>query len=335
MKKKILLAMVGTVSVLTLAACSSGSNADIATLKGGKITVEDFYDQAKLNSTNQGIVRDMIIYKVMDNKYGDKVTKDMVNEEFDKTKEQLGDNLDSQLQAAGYTEATYKDYLRNNLVLKEGLKAHIKLTDDDLKAAWDSFHPEVEAQIIAMTSEEDAKKVQEDAKKDDADFAKLAKENSVDTTTKDDGGKIKFDSQSTTVPAEVKEAAFKLKDGEVSDVISSTSSTTYTTTYYIVKMDKNKAKGNSMDPYKDEIEEIATNTKLNDQTFVMNTISEELKEANVKIKDSAFDNVLSGFVSTDDSASSTDSSEKASDQSSESTATSESAAATDSTDSSK
>ena len=64
-----------------------------------------------------------------------------------------------------------------------------------------------------------------------------------------DGGKIKFDSQATTVPAEVKEAAFKLKDGEVSEPIAATNMQTYQTTYYVVKMTKNKAKGNDMKPY--------------------------------------------------------------------------------------
>ena len=82
------------------------------------------------------------------------------------------------------------------------------------------------------------------------DFSKLAKDKSTDTTTKEDGGKVKFDSTTTTVPTEVKEAAFKLKDGQVSDVITSTNTSTYATEYYVVKMVKNQNKGNDMDKYK-------------------------------------------------------------------------------------
>lgn len=37
--------------------------------------------------------------------------------------------------------------------------------DDELKAAWDSFHPEVEAQLIKLTSEDDAKDVLKEAQK--------------------------------------------------------------------------------------------------------------------------------------------------------------------------
>ena len=47
MKKKLILAAVSALSVLTLAACSGSSSNEIATMKGGKITVEDFYEQAK------------------------------------------------------------------------------------------------------------------------------------------------------------------------------------------------------------------------------------------------------------------------------------------------
>ena len=56
--------------------------------------------------------------------------------------------------------------------------------------------------------------------------------------------------------------------------------------------DENKAKGNDMKPYEKEIKKIAEETKLADQTFVSKVISDELKAANVKIKDDAFKNAL-------------------------------------------
>ena len=139
------------------------------------------------------------------------------------------------------------------------------------------------------------------------DFSKLAKDKSTDTETKEDGGKVKFDSTTTTIPAEVKEAAFKLKDGEISDVITTTNPTSYATEYYVVKMVKNQNKGNDMDKYKDQLKDIATETKLSDNAFTTKVIGEELKDANVKIKDDAFENVLSAFTTT--SSSTKDSSE--------------------------
>jgi foldase protein PrsA len=300
MKKKILLATAGLLSVIVLGACSGSSNQDIATMKGGKITVEDFYNEAKKEQSNQSLVRNMIIYKVFENAYGDKVTDKQIDKEYKKQEKQLGDSFESQLQSAGYTKKSYKEYLKQSLAFQEGLKAHVKITDKDIKAAWDSFHPEVTARIILASSEDEAKEIKKQLD-DKGDFAKIAKEKSQDSTTKKDGGEIKFDSQSTTVPSEVKEAAFKLKDGEVSDVITAMDSSTYQSSYYIVKMEKNSSKGNDMDKYKKELKQIAEDTKMADQTFSSEVISKELKKANVKIKDDSFENILSDFLTTNSS----------------------------------
>ena len=301
MKKKILLATAGLLSVVVLGACSGSSNQDIATMKGGKITVEDFYNEAKKEQTNQSLVRNMIIYKVFENAYGDKVTDKQIDKEYDKQAKQLGDSFESQLKSAGYTKKSYKEYLKQSLAFQEGLKSHVKITDKDLKSAWDSFHPEVTARIILASSEDEAKEIKKQLD-DKGDFAKIAKEKSQDSTTKEDGGEIKFDSQSSTVPSEVKEAAFKLKNGEVSDVITAMDSSTYQSSYYIVKMEKNSSKGNDMDKYTTELKQIAEDTKMADQTFSSEVIAKELKKANVKIKDDSFENILSDFLTTNSSS---------------------------------
>ena len=108
---------------------------------------------------------------------------------------------------------------------------------------------------------------------------------------------VKFDSTSSDVPTEVKSAAFALKDGEISaEPIAVTDASTYQTSYYVVKMVKTQAKGNDMDKYKKTLKKIATDNKLNDSTFVTKTIGEELKKANVKIKDKTFADVLSTYI---------------------------------------
>lgn len=341
MKKKLILAAVSALSVLTLAACSGSSSNEIATMKGGKITVEDFYEQAKTDQNNQSLIRQLIVLKVFDQKYGDDVTEKMIDKQYDQTAKQYGDSdkFESALEASGLTKKSYREQIRQQLALQEGLKANMDIGDDELKAAWDSFHPEVEAQLIKLTSEDDAKDVLKEAQKDGADFSKLAKEKSTDTATAEDGGTVKFDSTSTTVPAEVQTAAFALKDGEISEVISATDASTYTTSYYIVKMVKNQDKGNDMDKYKDQITEIAQNTLLNDSTFVAKTIGKELKAANVKMKDEDLADILSDYVSATETKDSTDSSatdasdnkENATDSTKESTETT-SSSATDSSE---
>jgi len=304
--KKRFLALAIVLGTGLLSGCTNAGEKTAVSYKGGTISEQEVMDSLKKMQGADSAVQQLIVYQVFEDKYGDDVSTKEIDSQYDQTKKQLGDSFDSQLKSAGYTEQTFKDSIKQSLAFQEGLKKHIKLTDEDLKTAWESFHPEVEAQIIQVASEDDAKDVKKAADKGD-DFSKLAKDKSTDSETKEDGGKVKFDSTTTTIPAEVKEAAFKLKDGEVSDVITATNTTSYATEYYVVKMVKNQNKGNDMDKYKDQLKEIATETKLSDNTFTTKVIGEELKDANVKIKDDAFENVLSAFTTT--SSSTKDSSE--------------------------
>ncbi|HFX3737157.1 TPA: peptidylprolyl isomerase [Enterococcus faecium] len=301
--KKRFLALAIVLGTGLLSGCTNAGEKTAVSYKGGTISEQEVMDSLKKMQGADSAVQQLIVYQVFEDKYGDDVSTKEIDSQYDQTKKQLGDSFDSQLKSAGYTEQTFKDSIKQSLAFQEGLKKHIKLTDEDLKTAWESFHPEVEAQIIQVASEDDAKDVKKAADKGD-DFSKLVKDKSTDTTTKEDGGKVKFDSTTTTVPAEVKEAAFKLKDGQVSDVITSTNASTYNTEYYVVKMVKNQNKGNDMDKYKKELKEIATDTKLSDSTFQNKVIGEVLKDANVKIKDKDFENVLSTFTSDSSTASS-------------------------------
>ena len=301
--KKRFLALAIVLGTGLLSGCTNAGEKTAVSYKGGTISEQEVMDSLKKMQGADSAVQQLIVYQVFEDKYGDDVSTKEIDSQYDQTKKQLGDSFDSQLKSAGYTEQTFKDSIKQSLAFQEGLKKHIKLTDEDLKTAWESFHPEVEAQIIQVASEDDAKDVKKSADKGD-DFSKLAKDKSTDTTTKEDGGKVKFDSTTTTVPTEVKEAAFKLKDGQVSDVSTSTNTSTYATEYYVVKMVKNQNKGNDMDKYKKELKEIATDTKLSDSTFQNKVIGEVLKDANVKIKDKDFENVLSTFTSDSSTASS-------------------------------
>ncbi|WP_207696094.1 foldase PrsA [Enterococcus sp. DIV0212c] len=311
MKKKLILAAAGVFSIFALAACSGGSQ-DIATMKGGTITVNDFFDQVKTQQASQQAVQQMIIFKVFDQKYGKDVSDKDVQAKFDETKKSIkdqGGNFEDQLKQAGLTEKSYKEQIKKSLAYQAGIKSHIKITDADLKASWETFHPEVEAQIIQVATEDEAKEIKKQLT-DGGDFTKIAKEKSTDTATKENGGKVKFDSQTETVAEAVKTAAFKLKDGEISEPIQATDATGYQSTFTIVKMVKNKDKGNDMAPYKKELKKIAETAKQNDQEFVQKVTSEVLADANVKIKDDAFKDVLAGLVETKDSAKSSDSSKK-------------------------
>ncbi|MCF1584952.1 peptidylprolyl isomerase [Tetragenococcus koreensis] len=321
-KKKIILSMTCLLSVFGLAACSGDSDTDdeIATMKGDTITVGDFYDKAKTDQNNQQIVLDMIISQVFTEKYGDEVSDDEVDQQITDT---FGDEdtLNQQLEASQMSRDELEETYRQSLAVQKGLEDHVNLTDDDLKEAWESYHPQVEAQLIAVTSEDDANEVKDEVDEDDADFGKIAEENSI-APSKEDDGNVKFDSTTPAeeVPDEVKEEAWDMEDGDISDPIAVESD--YGSGYYILKMNKNQDKGNDMDKYEDEIQEVATDNKINDQEFTTQVIGEELQDANVKIQDEAFSDVLAQF--TDAANSDDSSSDSADEETTEATETEES-----------
>lgn len=266
-------------------------------MKGDTITMEEFFDEIKTDQQVQGKLQNSIIFKVAENGYGDKVDKKDIDKMFNEQKEQFGDQFESQLAAAGMTEAKYKETIKQSLAFKKMQESHVKVTDKDLKAVWATFHPEVEVDLIGMTDEKEAKKVLEKVKDGD-DFAKLAKKYSEDPS-KDEKGRVMFDSTSTAVPEEVQAAAYKLKDGKTSDLIEVTQTGqdgSESKGYYIVKMVKNQEKGNDMKPFKKKLTKLATDQKMADSEFIQSVISKELKKANVKIKDNSLKGVLAGFV---------------------------------------
>ncbi|HEM6101036.1 TPA: peptidylprolyl isomerase PrsA [Streptococcus suis] len=305
--KKILAGAVTLFAAVTLAACSNAADKDIITMKGNTITVSEFYEKVKTNSQAQQVLLSMVISNVFENQYGDKVSAEEVNKEYDKKAEQLGASFNAALSSAGLTEESYKEQIRTNKLVEYAVKqaAEKELTDENYKAAYDAYTPEVTARVIKLADEAKAKEVLAAAQAEGADFAQLAKDNSTDTTTKDNGGEVKFDSTSTTVPAEVQKAVFALDAGQVgASVISSVDMKTYTTSYYVVKLDAKSEKSAKWEDYKDKLKEIILAQKQRDSSFVATVLKEALQKANVKVKDSAFQNLLSQYVTTEESSSS-------------------------------
>ena len=320
MKKKILTGAVTLFSVVALAACSqTAKDKDIVTMKGETITVNEFYDQVKNNGSSQQVLLQMAIKQVFEEKYGKKVTDKEVEEAFEKMKSAYGSAFQNVLAQSGMTEDAYRDQIRANKLVEYAVKkaAEKELTDDNYKAFFETYTPEVTAQIIKVDSEEKAKEVLEKAKAEGADFGQLAKENSTDKDTKDKGGEVKFDSTSTTIPDAVKKATFALEENGVSDVITVRGRQNYSASYYIVKLMKKSQKSEKWTDYKKQLKEGILTQKQNDASFIRSVISKELKEANLKVKDPAFQNVFAQYVEGDTSSSSSKEESKSQSSSSE------------------
>lgn len=291
MKKKFVAGAVTLLSVVALAACAkSGSDKDIVTMKGDTITVGDFYDEIKHNQGAQQYLFQMTINKVFEKEYGSKVSDKDVEKKVDEQKKQLGEAFNSYLTQQGLTEETNKQQIRSNLLLEYAVDQAIskELTDEAYKKAFETYTPEITANVIKLDSEEKANEVLASVKAEGADFAQIAKENSTDASTKDKGGEITFDSGTTTVPTRVKEAASKLDVNGISDVVIDPASQKSAGAYYIVKVTKKEEKGSDWKKYEKRLKEILTAERKNDANFIRSIIAKAMTNANIKVKDDAF-----------------------------------------------
>ena len=291
MKKKFVAGAVTLLSVVALAACAkSGSDKDIVTMKGDTITVGDFYDEIKNNQGAQQYLFQMTINKVFEKEYGSKVSDKDVEKKVDEQKKQLGEAFKSYLTQQGLTEETNKQQIRSNLLLEYAVDQAIskELTDEAYKKAFETYTPEITANVIKLDSEEKANEVLASVKAEGADFAQIAKENSTDASTKDKGGEITFDSGTTTVPTRVKEAASKLDVNGISDVVIVPASQNNAGSYYIVKVTKKEEKGSDWKKYEKRLKEILTADRKNDANFIRSIIAKAMTNANIKVKDDAF-----------------------------------------------
>ena len=312
MKKKFVAGAVTLLSVVALAACAkSGSDKDIVTMKGDTITVGDFYDEIKHNQGAQQYLFQMTINKVFEKEYGSKVSDKDVEKKVDEQKKQLGEAFNSYLTQQGLTEETNKQQIRSNLLLEYAVDQAIskELTDEAYKKAFESYTPEITANVIKLDSEEKANEVLASVKAEGADFAQIAKENSTDASTKDKGGEITFDSGTTTVPTRVKEAASKLDVNSISDVVIVPASQNNAGSYYIVKVTKKEEKGSDWKKYEKRLKEILTADRKNDANFIRSIIAKAMTNANIKVKDDAFKATFNQYMQnigakTEDSSSS-------------------------------
>lgn len=327
MKKKLALGLITLLSVTTLAACSnSKENTSVITMKGDTITVSDFYDQVKNSTAAQQSMLTLVLSRVFEKQYGDKVSEKDVNEAYNKTAESYGASFSQALTAAGMTADSYKQTIRLQKLIEYAVnkEAEKALTDENYQKAYANYTPEVSAQLIKLSDEAKAKSVLEQVRAEGADFAAIAKENSTDSTVD-----YSFDSASKALPADVKNAAFGLGVDSISEVLTVLDSATYTTNYYIVKVTKKTEKAADWKEYKEQLKKVILAEQTADGSLQKKIITEALQKANVKVKDQAFAGILSQFAlsnkATGSSSMSSDSSvSQASTEASSSEAASES-----------
>jgi len=292
---KWVLALAGLLMVTVVAGCSG--NKTVATLKGGRITQEEYYKEMKSSSSGKQTLQTMIITKALESQYGKDVSTKQVDKEYNKYKSQYGSSFSSILSQNGMTTAQFKKNIRTNLLTEVALKKNKTVTNAQLKKEWKSYQPKITVSQILVAKKDTATEVIGKLQNGE-DFSKLAKKYSTDSATKNNGGKMDaFDNDSTSVDSDFKTAAYKLD--KVGDYTTEPVKTSYG--YSIIKLDKKPAKG-KMSDHTAELKSKIYASWMQDSTVMQKVISKVLKKANVSIKDSDLKDVLSGYVSSSNSS---------------------------------
>ncbi|OOR30099.1 peptidylprolyl isomerase PrsA [Bacillus cereus] len=270
MKGKNTFIITALISILMLSACGQkNDSATIATTTNSTIAKSDFEKQLK-DRYGKDMLYEMVAQDVITKKY--KVSNDAVDKEVEKAKDQYGEQFKATLENNRLKdEEDFKNQIRFKLSLNEAIKQSV--TEKDVK---DHYKPEIKASHILVSDENEAKEIK---KKLDTgtSFEELAKQESQDILSKDNGGDLGYFGAGKMTP-EFEKAAYKLKPGQISNPVKSPNG------YHIIKLtDKKDLK--PYDEVKDSIRKDLEEERITDPSFGQKLLQDELKKADIKIND--------------------------------------------------
>lgn len=289
MKKKIL----SSVLLLSLALVATGCSKDeeVASIKGESITQSQLYNELK-TEYGSATLQTMLVNKTLEKEYGDKVSKDEVDKAYKEIENQYGGEkqLEEVVSMYGYNDLdAYKKAIKQNLLVEAMVKDKVALSDEDYKEYFDNM---ADFDLIQVEDEAKAKELIAKIEKGE-DFNELAYENSVDTYTSSNEGKVGLTDlrNEDTYPKQLMEAVSKMKDGEISKEPIKTDYGVF-----IVKINTNlKTSDAKLDDYKKQIEEYVMTNKSQDSEFVQTELGKLLKEYKVVIADEDLKDALNSF----------------------------------------
>lgn len=259
-------------------------NKDAAAEVNGEVITQDELNEILNNTYGNDILEALISEKLIEQAASKKnltVSKAEIDDEYQTVVDSYGGDeaFKETIAASGVTEAQVKADIKSYLLAEKLLKPGIKISEDEMKQYFEdnkaSFatDDQVKASHILVADEKTANEIKEKLANGE-DFAKLAKEYSTDTSTKDNGGDLGYFSEGDMV-AEFEEVAFTLAVNEISSPVK----TDYG--YHIIKVvEKKEATEAKYEDHKKEIEATLLDEKLS--TEYTSWLEDAKKDADIK-----------------------------------------------------
>jgi foldase protein PrsA len=267
--KKVVLALAAATSLFALSACNNAESEAVVETKAGNITKEEFYEAMK-DRFGEDVLTELVHEKVLSKKY--EISDKEIQTEFDNLKTQYGDQFTSVIEMQG--EDVVKQMVKVDLLRKKAAEKEVEVTDKDLKAYYDTLEGQIRASHILVADEATAKEVKKKLAAGEK-FEDLAAEYSTDPGSGQNGGDLGWFGEGAMVK-EFQDAAFKLKEGEVSEPVKSEFG------YHIIKVTETVKPFEEM---KESLKEEVRKQKIQQPDTIQNALNKVIKDANVDVKD--------------------------------------------------
>ncbi|MFZ5967918.1 MAG: foldase protein PrsA [Bacillota bacterium] len=262
---QILFVVLLVVVITAVSGCQNQNKEIVATVGDKNITKDELY-QRLVKQNGAQVLDALITEKIIEleaQKQNIKVTEADLEKEIQEIKDYYGgeDTFNQALASAGYSIEDVKKDMKINVEIEKLLEPSITITEDEMKQYFDdnketfAQQEQVKASHILVDSVEKAQEVKKKLT-EGKDFAELAKEYSLDTGNKDQGGELGYITKGQMVP-EFENAVFSMKVGEISDPVKTEFG------YHIIKVeDIKQAKEANYEESKDKIKDILMGQKI-------------------------------------------------------------------------
>jgi foldase protein PrsA len=237
----------------------------VARVNGEAISKGELYDLLVSQYGTEAL--DSLISERIVSMEAKKQNIDVSQTEKDKEMKKLTDSYGGEevfqqtIEASGVSIEEVEKDIEMYIKIQKLLEPNIKISEEEMKAYFEENKDlygtveQVKARHILVDKEETAKEIKNKLSAGE-DFAKLAKQYSIDNSTKAQGGDLGYFSKGQMV-AEFEEAAFSLGINEISEPVK----TEYG--FHIIQvLDKKAAKEGNFEENKDEIKEHLLEEKI-------------------------------------------------------------------------